>query len=165
MPSTSPRTRLSAFVLVALVALSRLPFLAAGYGENVDAWRVARAARQIAQNHVYEPSRLPGYPIHEIMSACFRHFGAIGLNGLSAAFGIAAVLALWSIARRLHCRHPFLLALAFAATPIFFVNSVTAKDYVWAIAFALWALSAALAPFGAASSSASPSVAGSPRAP
>ncbi|MEO5720840.1 MAG: glycosyltransferase family 39 protein, partial [Chthoniobacterales bacterium] len=124
--------------------MSRVPFLSAGYGENVDAWRVARAARQIAQTHVYEVSRFPGYPVHEITCAFVRSFGAVGLNALSAVFSVAAVIAAWLVARRLECRDAFLLALALAATPVFFLNSVTAKDYVWAIAFVLWAFYAAL---------------------
>lgn len=144
MHALSNRTLWLGILLAVLVTLSRLPFLNAGYGENVDAWRVARAARHLAQTGSYEVSRFPGYPVHEITSSFFRSFGAVGLNGWSAAFSIAAVLAIWLIARRLRCRPSFLVALAFAATPVFYVNSVTAKDYVWAIAFALWAFYAAL---------------------
>ncbi|MGI8437663.1 MAG: hypothetical protein ACR2NX_12300 [Chthoniobacterales bacterium] len=144
MHASSNRQLWLGLLLAVLVTLSRLPFLNAGYGENVDAWRVARAARHLAQTGSYEVSRFPGYPVHEITSSFFRSFGAVGLNGLSAAFSIAAVLAIWLIARRLRCRPSFLVALAFAATPVFYVNSVTAKDYVWAIAFVLWAFYAAL---------------------
>ena len=131
-------------VLLVAIALSRFPFLDAGYGTNHDAWRVARSARLIADTGQYEVSRFPGYPVHEITCALFRWGGPIALNGLSAAFSVAAAAACWLIARKLKCCDSLLLAVAFAATPTLFINSVSSKDYVWALAFALWALFAIL---------------------
>jgi hypothetical protein len=142
----SPAARCALFVLLlAVVACSRLPFLDAGYGNNIDAWRVAGAARHLAETGEYEVSRFPGYPLHEIVCSLFRQGGPRALNALSAVFGLAATVAFWLIARRLGCRDATLLALAFAATPVVFVNSVSSKDYIWAIAFVLWAIHAALA--------------------
>lgn len=136
--------RYAAVLVFALIALSRLPFLDAGYGVNVDAWRVAGTARKISQTGVYEVSRFPGYPVQEIVSSWFWKGGPIALNGLSAAFGILAAVATWSIARRLGCRDSLLIAAAIASVPIFFVSSVTSKDYIWALAFVLLALWAAI---------------------
>jgi hypothetical protein len=130
--------------LIAVVALSRIPFLNAGYGVNIDAWRVARVARQIALTGIYEVSRFPGYPIQEIVCSWFWRGGAWALNGLSALFGVAAAVAFTACARRLKCRDAFLAGLAFAMTPVVFINSVTSKDYVWAIAFVLGSLLCAL---------------------
>ena len=135
------------FLLVALFAtivLTRLPFLNAGYGANHDAWRVARAARQIAETGHYEASRLPGNPMHEIVCAIFYRGGPAALNGLSAAFSVAAAVALWLIARRMGCHDSALVTVAFALTPAVFINSVSSKDYMWAVAFLLWAVYAAL---------------------
>ena len=136
----------AALLIVALIAVvaSRWPFLDAGYGTSPDAWRVADAARHIAQTGQYEASRLPGYPLHEIVCSLFWQGGPIALNGLSAAMSLAAALAVWLIARQLGCRDAALCALAFAATPVVFINSVSSKDYVWATAFVLWAVHAAL---------------------
>ena len=114
--------------ILVVVAISRLPFLDAGYGVNHDAWRVARAARLMVETGQYEVSRFPGNPVHEITCALFRWGGPVALNGLSAAFSVAAAAALWAIARRLGCRDAGLLALAFAATPTVFINSVSSKD-------------------------------------
>jgi hypothetical protein len=126
--------------LAAIVALSRIPFLDAGYGVNFDAWRVARAARQIAFTGIYEVSRFPGYPFQEIVCSWFWRGGAPALNGMSALFSIAAAVAFTACARQLKCRDALLAGLAFAMTPIVFINSVTSKDYVWAIAFVLGSL-------------------------
>ncbi|MFN2509121.1 MAG: glycosyltransferase family 39 protein [Chthoniobacterales bacterium] len=131
-------------LVLAIVALTRLPFLTAGYGANVDAWRVAHVARVIAETGEYQVSRFPGNPVHEIICSWLRFGGPVALNGLSATFSVAAALALWLIARELQCRDTALLTLAFGATPIIFVNSVTTKDYIWAIAFVLWAFYAAM---------------------
>ena len=138
------RPALLAIALFAAIALSRLPFLDAGYGTNHDAWRVAHAARVIAATGHYEVSRFPGYPVHEIVCALFRSGGPVALNGLSAFFSVAAAAALWLIVRELNCRDPVLLVAAFAATPTVFINSVSSKDYVWGLAFVLWAIYAAM---------------------
>src|SRR4029077_611813 len=126
--------------LAAIVALSRIPFVDGGYGVNVDAWRVARVARQIAVTGVYEVSRFPGYPFQEIVCSWFWRGGALALNGMSAFFSVAAAVAFTACAKKLKCRDAFLAGLAFAMTPIVFINSVTSKDYVWAIAFLLGSL-------------------------
>jgi hypothetical protein len=131
-------------ITLLLTAASRLPFLNAGYGANIDAWRVARAARQIAETGRYEASRLPGYPLHEITSAAISRGGAVALNGASAVMSLVAVAAFALIARKAGVRDVMLLALAFAMTPVVYVNSVTSKDYMWAIALSLLSLLAAL---------------------
>lgn len=131
-------------LLFVAIAASRLPFLDAGYGTNYDAWRVAGAARHIAETGEYEASRLPGYPVHEIVCSWFWKGGPLALNGLSAAFSVAAAMAVWSILRELKCRDSSLITAAFAATPVVFINSASSKDYVWAIAFVLWAFYAAM---------------------
>lgn len=127
-----------------IIAISRLPFLDAGYGANIDAWRLARAARKIAETRSYEVSRFPGYPVHEVSCAVVSTCGPVVLNSLSAAFGLIASAVVWQIACRLHCRDPLLVSAAFAFTPIIFVSSVTSKDYIWAIGFSLSALLAAI---------------------
>jgi len=123
-----------------LIALSRVPFLDSGYGVNVDAWRVARVARSIAETGEYEVSRFPGYPVQEIVNSWFWKGGPFALNALSAFMSLLACLGVWQVARKLHCRDVFFLIGALAFTPLFFVSSVTSKDYVWALAFAWLAM-------------------------
>ena len=137
-----PHWQLTIVFLIVLV--SRLPFLDAGYGVNVDAWRVALTAREIAVTGDYSVSRFPGYPIQEIVCSWFWRGGPFALNALSAIFSAIAATAFAAIARKLHGRDAFLAALAFAATPILFISSVSSKDYVWAIAFILLAILSAL---------------------
>jgi hypothetical protein len=131
----NPRVQLAAIFV--LVLLSRLPFLDAGYGANVDAWRVARVAREIATTGAYSMSRFPGYPVQEIICSWFWRGGPYLLNGLTALLSAIAVAAFVLIARKLEYRATWLAGLALAATPIFFVSSVCSKDYIWALAFVL----------------------------
>src|SRR6266446_7177551 len=128
-------------VLVLVVVLfSRVPFLNAGYGVNVDAWRVARVAREIATTGQYSVSRFPGYPIQEIVCSWFWRGGPLASNALTALLSAVAVTAFVAIGRKLHYRNTWLSGLALAATPIFFVSSVCSKDYMWALAFVLLAI-------------------------
>ena len=131
-------TKTTGFALLfALVLLSRLPFLDAGYGVSPDAWRVARVAREMSATGEYAVSRFPGYPLHEIICSVFWRGGPSVLNGLSAFFSAIAATAFAAITRKLGCRDWFLAGLAVAMTPIFFVSSVSSKDYIWALAFVL----------------------------
>jgi len=124
-------------LLFLIVLLSRIPFLSAGYGEHVDAWRIANTARHIAETHDYEVSRFPGYPVQEIACAFLWKGGPVALNGASALFSAVAALLFALIARKMGCRDYFVLALTLAFAPVVYVNSVTSKDYIWALAFTL----------------------------
>jgi hypothetical protein len=140
------RLHLWAIVLVfVVVLLSRLPFLDHGYGEHADAWRVARTAKLWAETGVYEPSRVPGFPIHEGLSAIFWPWRAAGLNGLSAVASATACVLFALYARRRGCRDAVLAALALAALPAFYVNSVSAKDFTLTLAALLASALAAAA--------------------
>lgn len=140
-----------ALALGALVAAGRLPFLGPGYGLDPDAWRVADAARTIADTGRYAASRPPGYPVHEIVSSLAIDAGPLGLCGLTALLSVVAALALADLVRTrtsLESRRASLAAaaagIAFAYAPIVAANSVVALDYLWACAFLALSLRAAV---------------------
>jgi hypothetical protein len=145
-PATpAPRAAWVGLGLLALaVAATRAPFLSPGYGTDTDAWKLAYAARFIATQGHYLASRLPGYPIQELVSALAWKGGPLALNGLSALFSVLATVLLFVAARRLRLRHAALITLAFAFTPAVYVGSVSAMDYLWAAAFLMGALVLAL---------------------
>jgi hypothetical protein len=124
-------------LLCAAVLLTRLPFLGAGYGEHADNWRIALAARHIAQTGVYEASRFPGYPIQEYVCSLFWKTGPFGFNLLDALFCAAAVLAFALICIEYRVAEWWLAALTLAFVPVLYVNSVSSKDFPWALAFLL----------------------------
>ncbi len=126
---------------LALVTLfSRLPFLLPGYGSDSDAWLLANTARAIAESGRYTASRLPGYPVHEGVSALLWQGGPLALNGATTVASVVATLCFGLALRTLGVRNWSWWALAMAFTPVVFINSVVAMDYVWALAGTMAAL-------------------------
>ena len=125
----------------AIVLLSRLPFLTPGYGVDPDAWRTESAARLIAETGRYHESRTPGHPVQEWICSGLWRGGPRALNGATAVtsavaalfFGLAFVElggGIWSAAA----------ALALGFTPMVYIHSVDAMDYLWALCFSMAAL-------------------------
>lgn len=123
--------------IFAIVFASRLPFLDAGYGKHADAWRVAHTAKMLVTTGDYQPSRPPGFPLHEWLAAGLWKWRVLGLNGLSAAASAAACVLLAMYARQIGCRAWPLAGLALAGLPAFYVNSVSSKDFPLTLALLL----------------------------
>ncbi len=136
LPSTDPlRQTLLFWLALALCLASRLPFLDAGYGNDPDAWELIRAARHLDLTGEYVASRLPGYPLPEFACALLWRGGPIVVNLCTALFSVAAAAGFMLSLKRLAVPHHLLAGLAFALTPVVYINSTTAMDYVWALAF------------------------------
>lgn len=142
-PADLKRVVWASLALLAIVLASRVPFLEAGYGVNIDAWRVAWTARHIAETGEYVVSRFPGYPLHEIAGALLWRGGPVALNGLSALASALAGLFFYWYLRASRAPLAWLGALTLAFVPVVYVNSVSAKDYVVALASLIAALGAA----------------------
>ncbi len=123
--------------VVVFVFLSRLPFLGAGYGNDPDAWGLAVAARHIAASGEYVASRLPGYPVQELLCSLLYRGGPVALNAMTALLSAVAVGFFMCSVRRLGSGQHLWAGLALALTPVIFVNSTNSMDYVWALAFIL----------------------------
>lgn len=134
----------------ALVFVSRLPFLGAGYGWDSDAWRLAADARAIAETGRYAASRFPGYPVPELGLSLLWRAGLGGpwfLNGTSALMAALGAGLFALVLRRLGARDAVfaapdavLGALALASTPALYVMSTSSLDYAWAFGASLAAL-------------------------
>ncbi|MDZ7725410.1 MAG: hypothetical protein U5R06_21965 [candidate division KSB1 bacterium] len=132
------RVKLILFFL--FVLLTRIPWLTPGYGLDSDAWRVVRAARNIAETGDYTLSRLPGYPLQEYLLSWIGTSAPVVVNGLTAVFSSMACLFFVLILRFFHIKRIFLWGIAFALTPVVYINSVNSMDYMWALAFVLAAV-------------------------
>jgi hypothetical protein len=131
-----------AFVaLASIAALTRLPFLSlSSFGLDPDAWRVALAAEHLASTGEYVASRFPGYPVHEIGSALVWSGTAFSLNAVTVLLSGVAAGFFGLVLRHLDVRAYGVGAVAFALTPVVFLNSVVTMDYMWSLAFVLGAL-------------------------
>jgi len=131
---TRPR---SAAMLAAVYVLSRLPWINLGYGADPDAWRVAMSARYLISHGSYLPSRLPGYPVHDIAMAAFIRGGWLLTNATTLVVALAGVFAFATIVRRLALPARGLLTITFAFLPLLWPTSISTLDYSWALTFLL----------------------------
>jgi hypothetical protein len=132
-------------IVLLIVLLTRAPFLSAGFGSDDDAWRVAVAALRLRDTGEYIPSRRPSYPVQEYTTALVVPYGAVAVNLLSVLMALVATACFAKILLQMQHREPYLAALAFAFVPMVYIASVSAMDYIWALAFVLLALLGALA--------------------
>lgn len=131
---TRPR---AAAVLAIVFVLTRLPNLNLGYGADADAWRVAITARWLWSHGEYLPSRLPGYPLHELSAALLIWGGWLATNTATMIVSLAGVFCFAGIVRRLHIEPRGLLTLTYAFTPLLWINSTVTMDYMWGLSFVL----------------------------
>jgi hypothetical protein len=124
-------------LLLVGVLVSRIPFLADGYGLDGDSWSVALSAKLLHDVGVYEVSRLPGYPVQEWLSSLVINGGPFAVNFLSAIFSTICVAFFVLLLKALRFKRPYLAGIAFAAVPVFYIHSTTAIDYNFALAFIL----------------------------
>lgn len=140
------RERKISWLLFSAVLLAQLPFLSAGYGKEFDAWSNALNAKTISDTGVYEVSRLPGHPLYELLLSFLwplnHSYGFFNfLSALATAFSVFMV---YRLAVRLRFQQAFLLALSFAAIPVFFIAGTYTIDYNFALLFILLAFSQVL---------------------
>lgn len=134
--------------LLTLVLVSRLPFIFTGAGADADAWRILLTGHSLVTNGIYHASRLPGYPVPEVISSIFWlcNFGTGGYWVINLLTAILSTVAVYFFYKILAVCFPgrdnvnLGASLAFAFTPVFYIASTTAMDYVWAIAGVLAAV-------------------------
>jgi hypothetical protein len=131
---THPRP---AAVLALLFVLTRAPMLNLGYGADSDAWRVAITARWLWAHHEYLPSRLPGYPLHELSAALLIGGGWLATNTATMLVSLAGVFLFAAVLKQCAVEPKGLLTLTFAFTPLLWINSTVTMDYLWALTFVL----------------------------
>lgn len=134
------RTYLPYFTLFLIVFISRLPFINNGYGIEEDSWGIALAAFHTKMSGVYEPSRLPGHPVQELIYSALWGTGPLVFNGLCALFSAVGVVFFALILKHLSFKHFFIASLAFAFVPVYYISSTYTIDFVWSQAFILISL-------------------------
>jgi hypothetical protein len=135
----------AAILFAGLFLLVRAPWLGTGYGAETDSFRVALSGLHLWKSGEYLPSRLPGYPVHDLlMSPLVRVGGSVATMTATAIAALVGVFIFSRITRELDLPSRGLLVAGFAFTPFLIVKSVETKDYLWALAFGLAAYLAAI---------------------
>jgi hypothetical protein len=124
-------------LLFIVVFISRIPFLSAGYGVEEDSWGIALAAFHTWLTGVYEPSRLPGHPVQELIYSALWGYGPVLYNSLCAIFSCIGVVFFALILKHFQFKLPVFGALALAFTPVYYISSTYTIDFVWTQAFVL----------------------------
>lgn len=111
----------------------RLPFLFAGYGADTDAYRVALSGLYLWSEGEFLPSRLPGYPLHELVTALLLWGGPFLTNLSTSLVSFAGLLLFDRIILALKVPGRWWLLVAMGFTPWLLVNSTATLDYHWAL--------------------------------
>lgn len=132
-------TGLADRTLLLIGAAVTLPLVWMGYGTDIDVTDVLASAETIRAGD-YVPSRPPGVPVFEALVAVLDPVGGHLLVNLATA--VAGALTVVGIARLVRSwGHPNgdLLALAFLASPMTLISASSTGDFIWAVAFLVWA--------------------------
>lgn len=127
--------------IAAVLTVVAVPFLVSGPGNDLDVANIFRSGRAIVRHGSYLPSRAPGAPVHEsIVGLLDVSVGPLGTNLASL---VAAVALLIGIDRLLAGEgvgrsRRWAVALV-AANPWFIVAATSTIDYLFALAFVIWA--------------------------
>jgi hypothetical protein len=102
------------------------------------------SARYLLQHGTYLPSRLPGYPLHDIAMAALIWGGSTLTNLATVAAALAGVFCFAAIVKRLGLPAAGLLTVTFAFLPLLWPTSTETLDYSWALTLLLAAYLALL---------------------
>ena len=129
-------------LIIIIYALSRFPFLDAGFGTDGDAWRIIENGLHFITDHEYKWSRFPGYPLYEILIYFLTDKGPIITNLVSAISGLFCVIIFKNILQTyldIDHRKSTLISLIFCFTPVVWIASTITMDYLFAELFLLLA--------------------------
>jgi hypothetical protein len=133
------RRELSDRALLLITAAVTLPILWMGYGTDIDVFDVLESGASIRHGD-YFPSRPPGVPVFEAITAALDSVGGhLLLNLATAAAGAAAIVGIARLVRAWGHANGDLIALAFLASPMTLIAATSTGDFIWAVAFFVWA--------------------------
>jgi len=84
----------------------RLPWLWTGYGAETDAYRVALSGLHLWRDGEYLPSRLPGYPVHELLMAPLVALGGSVATNAATIPAYSRTVSTVSYTAALYARRP-----------------------------------------------------------
>lgn len=120
--------------LVFTLALRAPLLLDPSYGADPDAWRMVSTGHALWREGVYQASRLPGYPVPELLLSPLVAFCGPQISKLAVALvGFAALFAFDRLGRALGVRAMGLATAVLATAPTFIVQSSAVMDYVFAL--------------------------------
>jgi hypothetical protein len=132
------RRELPDWALAAITAVVTLPVVWMGYGTDLDVAALKQTGALI-RDLDYQPSRTPGVPVFEAIVAVLDPLGHVAINLAAALTTAVAVVGIARLVRQFGRPNGDLIALAFLASPIALVAASSTADFMYAIAFFVWA--------------------------
>jgi hypothetical protein len=124
--------------VLAVAAAVYLPLVFLGFGADGDSYSVVSTARRLLHGGGYVMSRAPGFPTHELATAALLPFGgSIATNLGSMALSLVGLWSLLRICATLEVPHRDLVTWMVALNPLYWINSASSMDYVWALGLSL----------------------------
>jgi hypothetical protein len=115
--------------------LTALPLIFTGIGADGDSYLVISAAEGFLRDFHYIPSRIPGYPLHElVVLGTYIPFNSIFANGMVLAVSVILLVLLNLLAEHFNMENRAYLILLAAFFPLFIVSSTSMMDYNWSVA-------------------------------
>ncbi len=125
---------------IALAAIVSIPLVLASPGNDLDVANVFRSGRAIALHLSYVPSRPPGAPVYEFIVGVLDLIGGPILTNLaSVAAAVILLLGVDRLLREAGVRSGRWAVALIAANPWFVIAATSTADYVFALAFVVWA--------------------------
>lgn len=127
--------------IIAVLAVVAVPFLVSGPGNDLDVANTFRSGRAIVRHGTYLPSRAPGAPVHEsVVGLLDLAVGPLATNLASLLVAVALVIGLDRLLAGEGVGRSRRWAVALvAANPWFIIAATSTVDYLFALAFAIWA--------------------------
>lgn len=123
-------------VVMALALIAYLPLTFLGFGSDLDSSYVYTTSQHLLKYHQYIPSRSPGYFVHEALSSFLIYFaGSLGSNIGTLFMSLITIYCFLKICDYYKIKNNMLLSLGIILHPVYWVNSTSTIDYIWAIGF------------------------------
>lgn len=120
--------------LLAIIA-SRFFFLPLGYGIDGEGYTIIQAAHIMTKFHIYEASRLPGYPILEFVYLFFWKSPYLLVNSITFLFTLLSFFFWSKNMKLLSIKAPMLTAISLFFVPTLFIESTRLIDSLWGFCF------------------------------
>jgi hypothetical protein len=124
--------------VLAVAAVVYLPLVFMGFGADGDSYSVVHTASTLLHGGGYVMSRAPGFPTHELATAALLPLGgSIATNLGSMALSLVGLWSLLKICATLEIPNRDLVTWMVALNPLYWINSASTIDYVWALGLSL----------------------------
>lgn len=122
------------WALLGCVACLYLPLIFAGPGSDPDSLRELNSGAILLRHHLYVMSRPPGYfPYEAWCGILYALGGTLATNFATMLMSLLALDSFLVICRHYKIPHRYLLAVAMALHPVYWANSTSTIDFIWAL--------------------------------